>query len=218
MTAHGMATGMIATLTFSAGTGGTATPGTYLVTVSDANTFTITDSASGTITGNFSCSRTSYYGNSTIRGSETIDGNLSVGKNASITGNASVTGNLTIGTAQATTPSGSAPLFMARAFVSFDSTRNSSGGTDSANTARFIYGSKNVTSVTKIASGQFRVVITTAMPDTNYCVVCNTSDTGAPRLAGVGPSSLTTIQFDIYTDVTDGSAANQTYISAVVFG
>jgi hypothetical protein len=103
MTAHGMATGMIAALTFSSGTGGTATLGTYLVTVSDANTFTITDSASGTITGSPSCSRTSYYGNSRVRGSETIDGNLSVGKDVSVTGSLSLGGStvrlLTSGTA-----------------------------------------------------------------------------------------------------------------------
>ena len=103
MTAHGMATGMIAALTFNAGTGGTATAGSYLVTVSDANTFTITDSASGTITGSPTCSRTSYYGNSTIRGSETIDGNLSVAGSASITGTLSLGGStvrlLTRGTA-----------------------------------------------------------------------------------------------------------------------
>jgi len=212
MTAHGMTTGMVATFTFVGGTGGTATAGTYVVTVSDANTFTITDTASGTITGSPACSRTSYYGTSRVRGSETIDGNLTVSKNASITG------SLTIGTAQIAVPSGPAPLFMARAFVSFDSTRNSSGGTDSLNTARFIYGSKNVTSVTKIASGQFRVAITTALPDTNYCVVCNTASTNSPRWAGVGSSSLTTTQFDIYTDTGDGSSINQPYVSAVVFG
>jgi hypothetical protein len=38
-------------LVFSAGTGGTATSGTYQVTIVDANTFTVNDSASGTITG-----------------------------------------------------------------------------------------------------------------------------------------------------------------------
>jgi hypothetical protein len=114
--------------------------------------------------------------------------------------------------------SGSAPILGARAFVAFDATRNSSGGTDSANTARFIYGSKNVTSVTKVASGQFRVAITTAMPDTNYCVVCNTATTNSPRWAGVNPSSLTTAQFDIYTETQDNVAVNQEYVSAVVFG
>jgi hypothetical protein len=147
-----------------------------------------------------------------VRGSETIDGNLTVSKNASITG------SLTIGTAQIAVPSGTAPLFMARAFVSFDSTRNSSGGTDSLNTARFIYGSKNVTSVTKVASGQFRVVITTAMPDANYCVVCNTASTNSPRWAGIDSSTRTASQFDIYTETQDNAAINQEYVSAVVFG
>lgn len=51
MTAHGMTTGQVASLTFSAGTGGTATSGSYAVTVVNANTFTITDTVSGTITG-----------------------------------------------------------------------------------------------------------------------------------------------------------------------
>ena len=57
MTSHGMTTGQNANLTFSAGTGGTATSGSYSVTVIDANNFTITDSASGTITGSPSVTR-----------------------------------------------------------------------------------------------------------------------------------------------------------------
>lgn len=60
MTAHGMTTGQNANLTFSAGTGGTATSGNYLVTVIDANNFTITDSVSGTITGSPSVTRNIY--------------------------------------------------------------------------------------------------------------------------------------------------------------
>ena len=36
---------------FSAGTGGTATTNVYSVTVSNANTFTVTDSVSGSISG-----------------------------------------------------------------------------------------------------------------------------------------------------------------------
>lgn len=57
MTAHGMTTGQIANLTFAAGTGGTATSGHYSVTVIDANSFTITDTASGTISGSPSVTR-----------------------------------------------------------------------------------------------------------------------------------------------------------------
>lgn len=49
MTGHGMTTGMIAGLDF---TSGAATDGSYAVTVTDANTFTITDPASGATSGN----------------------------------------------------------------------------------------------------------------------------------------------------------------------
>lgn len=49
MTAHGMTTGQGANLQF---TSGTATTGFYFITVTDANTFTVTDSASGATSGN----------------------------------------------------------------------------------------------------------------------------------------------------------------------
>lgn len=49
LTGHGMTTGMNANLDF---TTGTATDGSYAVTVVDANTFTVVDSASGTTSGN----------------------------------------------------------------------------------------------------------------------------------------------------------------------
>lgn len=51
MTKHGIRSGLWLDLVFSAGTGGTATSGKYKVTVVDDNTFTLTDTASGTITG-----------------------------------------------------------------------------------------------------------------------------------------------------------------------
>ena len=49
-TAHGLTTGQVIGVDFSAGTGGTATPGNYPITRVDANTFTITDINSGSIT------------------------------------------------------------------------------------------------------------------------------------------------------------------------
>lgn len=85
MTSHGMTTGQQVNLTFSAGTGGTATSGSYLVTVLDANNFTVTDSVSGTITGSPSVTRNIW-----VRGS----GNVS-----SITDNG--TGDYTINFATA---------------------------------------------------------------------------------------------------------------------
>jgi hypothetical protein len=49
-TGHGLSTGDAIGVDFGAGTGGTATNGNYTVTVTNANTFTITDINSGSIT------------------------------------------------------------------------------------------------------------------------------------------------------------------------
>jgi len=49
--AHGFTTGDVIGIDFAAGTGGTATNGNYVVTVTNSSTFTITDINSGTITG-----------------------------------------------------------------------------------------------------------------------------------------------------------------------
>ena len=49
-TAHGLSTGDMIGVDFAAGTGGTATNGNYTVTVTNANTFTVTDINSGSIT------------------------------------------------------------------------------------------------------------------------------------------------------------------------
>ena len=98
MTAHGMSDGTIVTLDFTSGAG---SDGSYIISGVSANQFTVTDTVTGSTSGN--CTRTSYYGNSRVRGSETIDGNLSVGKDVSVTGSLSLGGStvrlLTRGTA-----------------------------------------------------------------------------------------------------------------------
>jgi hypothetical protein len=48
--AHGLVTGDVIGLTFAAGTGGTATNGNYTITRTGADTYTITDINSGSIT------------------------------------------------------------------------------------------------------------------------------------------------------------------------
>ena len=70
---HGMTTGQLINLTFLAGTGGIATNGNYTVTVVNPNTFTITDTVSGTITGSPTFTRNSF-----IRGSGNVS---SIGDN-----------------------------------------------------------------------------------------------------------------------------------------
>lgn len=67
--------------------------------------------------------------------------------------------NTTFGSAAMTVPSGSAPLYMARAWVNFNGT-----GTVA------IRASGNVSSITDNGTGDYTVNFTTAMSDTNYCV------------------------------------------------
>ena len=49
-TAHGLSTGDVIGIHFAGGTGGTATDGTYTITRTGADTFTLTDINTGTIT------------------------------------------------------------------------------------------------------------------------------------------------------------------------
>jgi len=65
---------------------------------------------------------------------------------------------------------GTAPVYGIRAWVSF-------------NSAGTILGSGNVTSVTKIGTGKYKVTMTTAMPDANFCVM--TTAGGAASNNGV---------------------------------
>jgi hypothetical protein len=50
-TAHGLLAGQTIGIDFDVGSGGSATPGNYTIVTAAANTFTITDINSGTITG-----------------------------------------------------------------------------------------------------------------------------------------------------------------------
>jgi hypothetical protein len=63
-----------------------------------------------------------------------------------------------------TTPSGTAPSYICRAWVNFDGT-----GTVS------IRGSGNVSSITDNGIGSYAINLTTAMPDTNYSATMSTT-------------------------------------------
>lgn len=73
----------------------------------------------------------------------------------------------TVNSATISTVSGTAPLAMARAWVSF----NGTSGT--------IYGSFNTTSVTRNAAGNYTVNITTALPNTTYATVASAAAAGS---------------------------------------
>jgi hypothetical protein len=94
-TAHGLTTGQFATLDF---TTGTATDGTYAVTVTDANTFTVTDTVSGTTSGNVAVSGPVRL--------PAVDGSQLTG--------------LAVPVAAALNASGSAPIYASRAWGRFN--------------------------------------------------------------------------------------------------
>lgn len=110
---------------------------------------------------------------------------------------------------------GTAPIFGVRAWVVFDMTRNSSGGSDTLNTNRFIYSSGNVGGVTKIDTGRFQVNFTTAMPNANYMYFgsgrSNTGDNsgdvtiGRPNSTGSADGAKTTSSIKL--DVIDAGAS-----------
>lgn len=80
-----------------------------------------------------------------------------------------ITGNFRIGSAVQATPSGSAPLYAARAWVNFNGT-----GTVA------IRASGNVSSITDNGTGDYTVNFTTAMSDANYAIsgTCRAMQTG----------------------------------------
>ena len=106
------------------------------------------------------------------------------------------------------TQNGTAPIFGARAWVTFDMTRNAAGGTDALLTPRFLIGSGNVTSVTKTAAGVATILFTTALPNANYAYVGSGRGSTASNELIVyntfaGPKSTTQLGVNM-TDATGG--------------
>jgi hypothetical protein len=114
--------------------------------------------------------------------------------------------------------SGSAPVFGCRAWVNFDGTKDSTGAASTANTARLIRASGNVTSVVRNGTGNYTVNFTTAMPDANYSFSCqgrtpNASGVAAVYLQDSAIKSTTQFQFGVASiagsnvdrDTTDGT-------------
>ena len=94
------------------------------------------------------------------------NGNVGVGT-ATPSEKLEVNGNLKVNSA-VLAPTGTAPIYGCRAWVNFDGTRNAAGVVDSSNTARFIRGSGNVSSVVKNGTGSYTINFIIPMPDTNY--------------------------------------------------
>ena len=90
------------------------------------------------------------------------------------------TGNL-IGNADTATKfaatTGTAPVFGVRAWVNFDSLRDTTGALSTANTNRLIRGSGNVSSVLRNSSGDYTITFTLPMPSANYTMNGTASST-----------------------------------------
>ena len=120
--------------------------------------------------------------------------------------NTTLAGTLTLGTATQAVPSGTAPLYAARAWVNFNGT-----GTVA------IRGSGNVSSITDNGVGDYTVNFTTAMPDANYAAVAGGSTPGT-RSNQVGtkynqsPSSC-----QILTYSPTGIAVDASEVSVAIF-
>ena len=138
-----------------------------------------------------------------------------------LTGNVvgSVTGSLSGVASQATTlvtaSASNAPVYGCRAWVNFDGTRNASGGSDTANTNRFIRSAGNVSSVLRTGLGNYTVTFNTAMPDSNYAI----NATGGDGISGLcnaranNSSSALVLCFDNNTETYQDSSS----ISIVVY-
>ena len=108
-----------------------------------------------------------------------------------------------------TTPTGTAPSYLCRAWVNFNGT-----GTVA------IRGSGNVSSITDNGTGNYTVNFTTAMPDANYSAQCSAgSGTGGSAYIynTFYTAAPTTSAFRILTVSFSGTDTDYAYVMASVF-
>jgi hypothetical protein len=111
----------------------------------------------------------------------------------------------TIDSASVPTVSGTAPLFMCRAWVNFNGT-----GTIA------IRASGNVSSITDNGVGDYTVNFTTAMSDANYCVEASSYFVTASQSVNSPQNSLTTSTVRI-THAENNAAADSTNMYITIY-
>jgi hypothetical protein len=123
--------------------------------------------------------------------------------------------SLKVGSAIMTQPSGTAPLYAARAWVKFDGTTSGS--------SMSIKESRNISSVTRIATGQYEINFATPMPTTNYSFVgiarSGDGSSGRGRLEPHQTILPTTTSFRVVTNANEGISVprNSPDVYIVVF-
>lgn len=119
--------------------------------------------------------------------------------------NKTFSGAQTFGTASFPEPSGSAPIYVCRAWVNFNGT-----GTVA------IRASGNVSSITDNGTGDYTVNFTTAMPDVNYAPTI-TSDRGGHGAMGYKPTTITTSSYRFTQVQQQATAIDSEFISVAIF-
>ena len=116
----------------------------------------------------------------------------------------------TIDSAQVPTVSGTAPLYMCRAWVNFNGT-----GTVA------IRASGNVSSITDNGVGDYTVNFTTAMPDANYSIVALGSNTTTynqfVQIYNLTTPTASLVRIRGAASFTAGTNEDSTYMSVAVF-
>jgi hypothetical protein len=135
----------------------------------------------------------------------------STGSGANVLGTSPTLTTPTINSAQVATVSGTAPLYLARAWVNFNGTG-----------AVAIRASGNVSSITDNGTGSYAVNLTTAMPDVNYACVMATkgsSGSGTPflPLEHASLAARTTSSIAFYVIALNGATPDADVVEVVFF-
>jgi hypothetical protein len=190
--------------------------------VYDGTQFQLLNPASATVS-SFSAGSTGLTPSTATTGAVTLAGTLAVanggtgvtsstGSGANVLGTSPTLATPNIDSAQIATVSGTAPLYMCRAWVNFNGT-----GTVA------IRASGNVSSITDNGVGDYTVNFTTAMPDANYATNMTMSDGSQANWTGVNFNAAatevapTTSAVRMATTLIGTGARDQKYITVSIF-
>ena len=131
----------------------------------------------------------------------------STGTGANVLGTSPTLATPTFDSAQLATISGTAPLYMCRAWVNFNGT-----GTPA------IRGSGNVSSITDVNVGNFAINFTTAMVDANYCPTATAEDIlNGNFVSGATSPAPTTASFTFYVVSSSGVVGDPGRVNIGIF-
>jgi hypothetical protein len=112
---------------------------------------------------------------------------------------------------------GSAPVFVARAWAHFDGTKDTTNATSTSNTNRLIKASGNVTSILRNSIGNYTLTFRTALPNANYAAIA-TGFVSAGNAAIITTDAYTTSTVTINCVDSSNAEADFSHVNIVIFG